>query len=603
MAELSGKSGAIHPTLATQGWGTPARRRIPASAQLWAVAWLRWRMFANSFRRRQAGSRQIVGLIFAILLRLIVWPMLALWVVGPVVGCGLLAWTAAHDHPDWMLPLLTGVALVWQFIAVNGMNIAASVPTFEPSSLLRFPVPFGRYFVLRSLIGLLTASTVVGCLALLAAAVGITIARPSLGMSAFVTLGFYALTNIYFARMIGIWMERWLATRRAREVFGALMAVVVIGAQFANFSATTRHLSRTNAAQQQGWLYQAAVHSSSVMHWLPPGFATRAVLRQGSAASQTGDVLLLLAWTALFAAGFAYRLHKQYLGEYLTEGPVRGAAGKTVTSAAKAAGTRIAVSGTGKPAPLSRTSPSENTMFSPTIHACLRKEWFYLRGNGNQFVSMVTPLIFVAIFCRGTLAHHPSYLLQAAVGYALLAPLATLYNCFGADGCGVQLYLIAPVHLRDVVLAKNLTSLALLGTQAVLAWALAVSLSTSRIPLLTQIAAVLWVVFVIGINLAVGTLRSIQSPRKFVPGQTRQMRGAPTGRTSNLLVLAILFGSLLLQVPVVWLCKHFHQPTLAVLIFTPLAAAGIGGYALLLRYADRLILDHRDTLAQELCGT
>ena len=58
-----------------------------------------------------------------------------------------------------------------------------------------------------------------------------------------------------------------------------------------------------------------------------------------------------------------------------------------------------------------------------------------------------------------------------------------------------------------------------------------------------------------------------------------------------------------MQVPVVWLSKHYHQPALAVLIFAPLAAVGVGGYALLLRYADRLILDHRDTLAQELCGT
>ena len=66
-------------------------------------------------------------------------------------------------------------------IAINGSNIAASMPTFEPSSLLRYPVPFGRYLLLRSLLGLLTPSTVVGCLALLAAAVGITVADLRLG--------------------------------------------------------------------------------------------------------------------------------------------------------------------------------------------------------------------------------------------------------------------------------------------------------------------------------------------------------------------------------------------------------------------------------------
>jgi ABC-2 type transport system permease protein len=361
---------------------------------------------------------------------------------------------------------------------------------------------------------------------------------------------------------------------------------VVIGAQYINFSVTTDEVSGS-----ENWLYSAAIRSAALMHWMPPGFAARAVLRDGSSAVVTGNIVLLALWTAAFAAGFAYRLRKQYQGEYLAEG--------TVTPRA-----------IGKPGP---TPPVRDetthgwgtqswSLLSPGLEACLRKEWLYLRSSGNQFVAMATPLIFVAIFCRGTLSEHPSYLLQASIGYALLGPLAALYNVFGADGCGVQLYLMAPVRLRDVVLAKNLLSLALLGIQVVLAWALANWLSVRRIPLATQVAAALWVVFVLGINLALGTLRSIQSPRKFAPGQMRQLRGAPASRTSNLLVLAILFGSLLLQAPVVWLCKHYQYPALAVLIFAPLAGAGVGAYALLLRRADRLILEHRDALAHELCG-
>jgi len=46
---------------------------IPASTQLLAVAWLRWRIFLNGMiRKRPKGKRQIVGLVFATLLRLIV---------------------------------------------------------------------------------------------------------------------------------------------------------------------------------------------------------------------------------------------------------------------------------------------------------------------------------------------------------------------------------------------------------------------------------------------------------------------------------------------------------------------------------------------------
>ena len=76
---------------------TPGRScLLPHSAflrarRLLAVAWLRWRIFVNStFRRRSGTKRRAVGMRSAILLRLIVWPFLALMVIGPVVGSGYL---------------------------------------------------------------------------------------------------------------------------------------------------------------------------------------------------------------------------------------------------------------------------------------------------------------------------------------------------------------------------------------------------------------------------------------------------------------------------------------------------------------------------------
>jgi hypothetical protein len=111
----------------------------------------------------------------------------------------------------------------------------------------------------------------------------------------------------------------------------------------------------------------------------------------------------------------------------------------------------------------------------------------------------------------------------------------------------------------------------------------------------------LWTIFVIMANVTLGTLRSIQAPRKFSPGQVRQQRGTPTNRTSGLLILLVLFGSLLLQIPVVLLGRYLHQPWLAAWIFGPLATAAIVAYAVLLRNADRLILAHRDVFAEELC--
>jgi ABC-2 type transport system permease protein len=565
---------------------------IPASTQLLAIAWLRWRIFVNGFRR-QAGSGKIAGLVVSIVLRIMVWPILALWIVGPAVGSGFLAWMAVDDHhPQRLSVLFGGITLIWQLIAINGTGIAATVSSFDPSTLLRFPLRFGRYLVLRLLLGLMTASTIVGCLALFAAAIGITVAQPSLAPAAFVVLAIFAAMNIFLSRMIAAWMERWLSTRRAREIFTALMALVFVSFQFLNFHRPLkfRHPTGHPSARANNWLnFLSGTHH--FLNWLPPGFATNSIFPLQHPLARLAQFAALLVWTGLFLAAFAFRLHKQFLGEYLSEGAPRAvtAPRRLPTLAPAAAFDQQLIT-------------SNQQLLPPTIAACLRKEWVYLRGNSNQLIQMFTPLVFVFIFARGILARHPAYLLSGAVGYALLGLLGTLYNVFGADAAGVQLYLLAPVRLRDVIVAKNIASLALLLVETVLAWTIVMLLATAPIALSSQFSAAFWIVFVVFANLTLGTLRSIQAPRKILPGQTRQLRSTSASRTSALIVLATLFGSILLQVPVALLCGHFHNPWLAVWIFAPLAVAAVGAYALLLRDAEYQILTHRDTFAADLCG-
>ena len=572
-------------------------RDIPATTQLVAIAWLRWRMFANGFRR-QAASGKTAGFILSILLRMFLWPILAFWVIGPAAGAGFLAWRAiAHHHPERLIPLLAGIAILWQFISVNGAGMAATLSTFDPASLLRFPLRFPRYLVLRLLLGLLTPSTMVGCLALFAAALGIAIADSSLAPAAFFVLAIYAALNIFFSRMIAVWMERWLSTRRAREIFTALMALVFVSFQFLNFHRPLkfRHPTGHPSARANSWLnFLSGTHP--FLNWLPPGFATGAIL-PGHPLARLVQFAALLAWTALFLAAFAFRLHKQFLGEYISEGAPR-------TAAVIAAPRTHPRPPTPTPAGVfdRQLATNNQQLLSPSVAACLRKEWVYLRGNSNQIIAMLTPLVFVFLFAKGMLARHPSYLLTGAIGYSMLGLLAALYNIFGADGAGVQLYLLAPVRLRDVILAKNIAGLALLGAEAVLAWCVVAAVATVPIPLSTQISTFLWVIFMLFANLTLGTLRSIQAPRKITLAQARRMRSPTAGKTSGLLVLAILFGSILLQVPVTLIFRHFHNPWLAVVIFAPLAAIAVAAYALLLANVDRLILTHRDTFAQELCS-
>jgi ABC-2 type transport system permease protein len=217
-------------------------------------------------------------------------------------------------------------------------------------------------------------------------------------------------------------------------------------------------------------------------------------------------------------------------------------------------------------------------------------------------VSLLTPLIFVFILGRGLLGNHPAYLLPGALAYSVMGLMAMLYNIFGADHTGVQLYLLAPIRLRDVIVAKNIASAGLLVAEATLAWCVILVLSSKPIPMSTQVSAGFWLIFVFFSNLALGTLRSIQAPTKIALAQTRKMRPATANKTTVLLVLAGMFGCVLLQVPVTMLCSYFGHPWLAAAIFAPLAVAAIGAYALMLKNADRLMMTHRDQFATELCG-
>ena len=567
-------------------------RDISLSAQLLAVAWLRWRIFINStFRRRTTGARQAAGLVFAIFVRIVVWPFLAMMVIGPVGGSGFFAWVAiAENHPQRLAPLLAAITLLWLFVNVNGQNVAAIASNFDPSSLTRFPLRFGRYLVLRTLIGVLTPSTIVGCLALLAAAVGIGVAKPALALPALVVLAVYALMNIFLMRMIGAWLERWLANRRFREIFGALMALSVVGVQFLNFQRAPSHAPGGRAS----WVLRILQSSGSQLHWLPPGFAANAILQAAHPFAALPQVVGLLASTALFAAVFAIRLHKQFLGEFLSEGASRRANERS---------SQRVVARTQQASSVVKATSTENIhpAFPPIVAACLHKEWLTLRGNGMQLIGMLTPLFFVVILNRSVFRGNSTYFLPGAIAYVLFGVLAGLYNIFGADGLGVQVYLLAPVRLRDVIVAKNLMSLAVIVAEAGLAWLLVSMLTRTPIPLAIQVSTGLWTILVIGVNLALGTMRSIQAPRRYVPGQTQRRRSTPTNRTSGLLIMLVLFGSMALQFPVTLLCRYFDNPWLGAWIFGPLAFAAVAAYALLLHNADRFILAHRDVFAEELC--
>ncbi len=200
--------------------------RTPESApharqQLAAVAELRWRIFANSLRtfrgRLELASRIFIGLAFVA------------GGIGGAVGLGGAAWfVISQKNPEWLGGLLWPVFLFWQLFPLMATAFTQNV---ESSNLLRFPLSYRSYFLIRLAYGSLDPATAVASLWLLGIDIGIGVARPSLLPWATIVLLTFALVNLVLARMLFAWLERWLAQRRTREIMGILFFLFVLSFQ------------------------------------------------------------------------------------------------------------------------------------------------------------------------------------------------------------------------------------------------------------------------------------------------------------------------------------------------------------------------------------
>lgn len=427
---------------------------VPASAQFKAVAYLRWRLFANTFRRKEG-----IGELAA---KIIIYPISLLFLAGPVAGATFGSYYAISESHVELMAVVFWVIFLLQVVV--SINIAPPGLSFDPESLIRFPLSFPRYLVIRLFLGLLSASTIAGTCALLGAAVGVSVARPELGVIAFAAAIALAVTNMFFVRMVFAWVDRWLSTRRAREAMTGLILLGTVVFQYINvtFNGIGGHTSRAGQAAAQAaklarveHLYQAA--SPLLMH-LPPGLAAAAILDQTlhSPSLAVIQILGIGLFGAFFLAVFAWRMQFEFGGENLSEA--------NVSPEAAPRGSHIVVE---TPAPV-RTYG-----LSPIVAACLQKEFIYLRRNAAQYYGLLVPIAMVFVFAgRAGSFGRTGFTFPAAVVYSFLGISTLSYNALGLDAAGVQGYFLAPIRMRSVFIAKNIFAFGLAALQLVLIYAL-----------------------------------------------------------------------------------------------------------------------------------
>ncbi len=515
--------------------------------QIRLVAGLRWRILRNNLRKK-SNQWDLIGMIFA-------GVFAGLAVIGLSVGFCFGAYTfLSGGHEGWIALLFWGIFLFWQLFPVFTAGFGVG---FEFRTLLRFPLSLRAFYIIGLAYGLADFAAIASVCWLIAITIGATVANPSVLPAMLVVSVLFLLMNITLERMIGSWLERILARRRAREMFFALFILFAVSVQFIS------PLLQKYGHTAQPWVR----HMLPYLAVFPPSLAGRAIV--GAAHNHFTDVLVGATGISLYGLLFSVllwlRFSTQYRGEELSE-----------TAAPARAVAR----------PVSRTAEQADALrlLTPQVAAVLRKEFRYLSRNSFAFFLLIMPPVFVLLFTTQFAGRHPTAMkhpissemfFPGMMAYLILILMAPAYNSFAYDGKGIQTFFSCPVSFREVFLGKNLLQVALLTfelTLSVVAFSYLSGLPS--LPVLVATAAA--IVFNVSGQLSIANWSSLCFPRKLNFGQ---MRGQ---RQSGMAVL-VSFGTQIIlgaiSAPILFMSRWTGNPWLPAEVFAFLAAAAIMGYS------------------------
>lgn len=543
--------------------------RIPGVwEQVRLVAALRWRILRNKLRKKN-NQWDLIGMILA-------GAFGALVVLALSVGFYFGAYAfLSGGHQNWIALLFWGIFLFWQLFPIFSAGFGGA---FEFRNLLRFPLSLRAFYIIGLAYGLADFAAIASICWLLAMTIGANVANPSVLPVMILVSTLFLLMNITLERLIGSWLERILARRRAREMFFALFILFAVSVQFIS------PLLQRYGRSAQPWVRQAIPYLAI----FPPSLAGRAIA--GSAQNHVTDALLgsagIAAYSLLFSVFLWMRFAAQYRGEELSEtmAPARSIA---------------------RPIPPARGQSDALRLLTPQVAAVLRKEFRYLTRNSFAFFLLILPPVFVLLFTTQFAGAHPTAMkhpvstemfFPGMMAYLILILMAPAYNSFAYDGKGIQTYFTSPLSFRDVFLGKNLLQVAMLTfelTLSIAAFSYLVGVPSLPV-LLATLAAI---VFNVAGQLSIANWSSLSFPRKLNFGQ---MRGQ---RQSGMAVLVsfatqILFAGI--SAPILFLSRWTGDRWLPAEVFMFLAAAAIAGYSSSLNPLSLLAEKKKETLIDAL---
>ena len=539
-------------------------------SQLITIAELRWRMFVNGLRTRR-GKMELVS-------RVVVAAVFALGGFGAFSAAIGMAWFFVSDgKPQFLAVPLWGVLLFWQLFPVMA---TAFTNNPDSSELLRFPLNYRAYLLVRLAYGYFDPASALGSVGLLGVLIGVTAARPILFPWTLLVLLTFGLFNLVLMQMIFAWIERWLAQRRTREIFGVLFILFMLSFQL--IGPIAERFSKGPHPELRRDL-QIAAQMQAV---LPPGVASSAIAQVSQGHAFAGFAsLLFLAMLVLFVGFLLHlRIRAQFRGENLNESAARPKVTQT------------------RPVQLGWHFPG----FSQSVAAVFEKEMRYLGRSGPMLLTLIMPIFMLLIFRFGAmnaLRHSPSFArtpdmaFPGAAAYSLLVLTNLVYNSFGGDGGGMQFFYASPIHFRHIILAKNLTHAGVLLLNLAFAW-IAVTYLYGAPHLAVSVATLAGLLFAAPLNFAAGNLLSLYSPKKRDFSTFGRQNVSQTTVLVSFGMQIVIVG---LGIAVFAIARYYSDLWIAALLFLVLAAISIPVYVVILRRLDNIAIERRETLLAELC--
>ncbi len=544
---------------------------LHARAQLASIAALRWRLFVNTLRttrgKLELFSQIMIGFAFA------------MGGLGGAVGLGFAATMMfSAGKPELLAVLFWFVFLFWQVFPIMATAFA-NIP--DASDLLRFPLSYRSYFLVRIAYGAFDPATALGSLWSLGIVAGVSFAKPALlPWTLLVTLAFIVF-NLLLMQMVFAWVERWLAQRRTRELMGILFILLMLSFQM--IGPLVRHFEKGSRPNVQRYVEILA----PVQGVLPPGLAGDAIAQAVYPRFMTAlsSFALLCAFVLAIGYGLHARLLAQYRGENLSE----------VAAASALPKDRSLRLGWNLPG------------FATPVSTVFEKEVRYLLRSGPMLLTLIMPVFALLILRFGAMnavrqsgggfTHIQDMAFPAAAGYSLLMLTNLVCNSFGGDAGGIQFFFASPVRFREIVLAKNLTHASILAVGAFVAW-IAVSLLYGRPALDLTIATLAGLLFAAPLNFSVGNLLSIYAPKKLDYSSFRRQNPSQMSVLISLGVQLFIVG---VGVAVFWVARLYGNFWIATVVLLALAAITLTAYRMILNRMDDLALERQETLVAELC--